>query len=67
MAANDAPKIKSLPARPPTTKKGPSLTFSDGLNFGCGFWVAGLLFSVVGAGAVGLVLALLGILGAGLR
>jgi len=58
-------KIKPLPARP-KKQGGPSLTFSDGLNFGCGFWVAGMLFSVVGAGAVVLALALLGMLGAGL-
>jgi hypothetical protein len=23
-----------------------NLTFSDGLNFGCGFWVAGVVFSI---------------------
>lgn len=23
-----------------------NLTFSDGLNFGCGFWVAGVAFSI---------------------
>lgn len=23
-----------------------SLTFTDGFNFGCGFWVAGFLFSL---------------------
>ena len=48
--------IKSLKPNPP--KKQPStnssiqrvefrLTFSDGLNFGCGFFVAGFLFSMV--------------------
>lgn len=27
-------------------KRPPSLTFSDGLNFGCGFFVAGFLFFI---------------------
>ncbi len=26
----------------------PTLTFTDGLNFGCGFWVAGILTAIVG-------------------
>lgn len=35
------------PLKPkPAAKAGPTLTFSDGLNFGCGFFVAGALFSL---------------------
>jgi hypothetical protein len=41
-----APLIPSAPASHPA-KKPPTLTFTDGLNFGCGFWVAGFLFTVV--------------------
>lgn len=41
-----------------------TLTFSDGLNFGCGFWVAGFLFFVVavpvGGVALTMILAALG-------
>ncbi|GIK36586.1 MAG: hypothetical protein BroJett011_04190 [Chloroflexota bacterium] len=37
----------SVPASPPARKPGPNLTFSDGLNFGCGFFVAGFLFSIL--------------------
>jgi len=34
----------------PQSQKGPRLTFSDGLNFGAGFWLAGLL--LFGAGGL---------------
>ncbi len=42
----DKPQLKKLPKQK-TATPGPSLTFSDGLNFGCGFFVAGFLFSVL--------------------
>jgi hypothetical protein len=38
--------VKPLSKSAPLLKP-PSLTFSDGLNFGCGFWTAGFLFFVV--------------------
>jgi hypothetical protein len=49
----ERPIIKSLN---PTKN---SLTFSDGLNFGCGFWVAGFLFTVVAIPTAALILSLL--------
>lgn len=46
------------------------LTFTDGLNFGCGFWVAGFMFFTValplGVFVVMLFLAVFGALFAGL-
>lgn len=49
-------KIKPLtPAKP-----GSHLTFSDGLNFGCGFWVAGALFSLFAVPAAAVALSVLG-------
>jgi len=47
-------KVSATPESPPVTKpqpviitNNPKLSFSDGLNFGCGFWAAGFLFFVV--------------------
>ena len=67
--AADPPNLKPLPSRPkppaapdganhPTGKRPPTLTFTDGLNFGCGFWIAGAVFF----GALSFGLLLLGIL-----
>lgn len=55
--------IKPLKPKEPPAKP-PSLTFSDGLNFGCGFWVAGFLFSIVATPVIVLILSILiGLLG----
>lgn len=57
------PRLTTAPDDPPprlapVKKSGPTLTFTDGLNFGCGFWVAGTVFF----GAAGFALFLLGVL-----
>ena len=57
------PKLSTIPAPPPAPmrpaeKRPPTLTFTDGLNFGCGFWIAGAVFF----GALSFGLFLLGIL-----
>jgi hypothetical protein len=49
------PELKPLNPKP---SSGPRLTFSDGLNFGCGFWVAGFLFFVVAVPVVSIGIAL---------
>ena len=68
----ETPNLKPLRPRPTLTTapeepsqvlyaiqeaKAQKLTFSDGLNFGCGFWVAGTVFF----GAAGFFLFLLGV------
>lgn len=57
-------KIKPLALAQP--KPGPSLTFSDGLNFGCGFWAAGALFSIFAVPAAVIAITMLGALLGGL-
>lgn len=57
----EKPIIKSLK---PTIEKKTSLTFSDGLNFGCGFWVAGFLFTIIALPVGALIIAsIIGFLG----
>lgn len=58
---SEEPKLKPIPKRPAPIKRGPSLTFSDGLNFGCGFWVAGFLFFVIGVPVIVFLLAMIGV------
>jgi hypothetical protein len=57
----EKPELKPLKPKPPQ-KSGPQLTFSDGLNFGCGFWVAGFLFSIVAVPVIAIILTVLGAL-----
>jgi hypothetical protein len=51
------PKTEPEPLRP--NKVLPNLTFSDGLNFGCGFWVAGFVLAIVAVPILAIIFALL--------
>jgi len=59
------PRLTIAPEEPapvmytPIEEKVHKLTFSDGLNFGCGFWVAGFLFTVVAVPAISLLVGLM--------
>lgn len=54
-----APNVGGPPAKPDPALVKFTLTFTDGLNFGCGFFVAGALFAIFAVPAAGIALSFL--------
>lgn len=61
MESPESPSLLPAPQQPPT-----GLSFGDGFLFGCGFFVAGLIASVILALLAGLLALVLSVTGFGL-